>query len=91
MSPHGESLIGEMNLMDMCTQLVSVELDEQDADCVLVNLRVNLGMRSISGSPMLAMQNRMTGERMFSWLSKRVPRSVFEGFMDAARKEGFAE
>jgi len=80
-----------MNLMDMCTQLVSVELDEQDADCVLVNLRVNLGMRNIGDTSLLALHNRMTGERMFSWLSKRVPRSVFEGFMDAARKEGLAE
>ena len=77
--------------MDMRTRLISVERDELDPDCVLVNLRVDLGILDDSDASTIALCNRMAGETMFSWLAERVPRSVFEGFMDAVRRNGFAE
>jgi hypothetical protein len=32
----------------------------------------------------------MAGERLFQWLTERVPQPVFEGFMSAANRKGFA-
>jgi hypothetical protein len=73
--------------MNKHTQLISIERDEVDADCVLVNVKLRLGMQDSADSAVLASQNRMAGEKMFRWLSERVPPSVFDGFMAAARRD----
>ncbi len=77
--------------MDLRTQLISVERDEADARCVLVNMKVYVEMRNGDDASRFASYNRLAGEKMFLWFSKRMPRSVFEGFMGAARRNEFAE
>ena len=76
--------------MDKNTQLVSVERDELDLDCLVVSLRVNIGMVNGAATSKLASQNRMAGERLYQWLTERVPRPVVEGFMSAANRNGIA-
>jgi hypothetical protein len=72
----------------MGTQLVSVKRDASDADCLLIALKVDVGMLDRGDTPRLAANNRMAGERLYSWLSGRVPRPVFEGFLRAAERDG---
>jgi hypothetical protein len=76
--------------MEMKTELMSVERHDLDADCLVISLKVNVGMLNGTATSKVASQNRMAGERLFQWLTERVPRPVFEGFMSAANRKGFA-
>jgi hypothetical protein len=81
----------EAGNMDMHTQEITVEFEEPGALSTLECLKVSMGMREGGNLSMIASHNRMAGERIFFWLHKRAPRSVFEGFLGAARRNGLAE
>ncbi len=75
--------------MELRTQEISVDVNAgADLAIALENLKVNVGMRDGGDPSMIEKHNRMAGERIFFWLSKRVPGPVFDGFMDAAKRNG---
>jgi len=75
--------------MELRTQEITVDVNNGDLKEALENLRVNVGIRNSGDPEMIERHNRMAGERIFFWLSKRVPGPVFEGFMTAARRNGY--
>lgn len=76
--------------MELRTQEITVDVNAQaDMAVALENLKVKVGMRDGGDPSMIEQHNRMAGERIFFWLSKRVPGPVFEGFMAAAKRNGY--
>jgi len=75
--------------MELRTQEITVDVNNTEFGNVLENLKVNVGMRNGGDPVMLERHNRMAGERIYFWLSKRVPGPVFDGFMEAARRNGY--
>lgn len=75
--------------MELHTQEITVDVNNKDVVGALENLKVKIGVRNCNDSEMIDAHNKMAGERIFFWLSKRVPGPVFEGFMTAAKRNGY--
>ena len=75
--------------MELYTQEITVDVNSGDVEGALENLKVHVGIRNNSDPEMIERHNKMAGERIFFWLSKRVPGPVFEGFMTAAKRNGY--